>query len=225
MKRKGLWMKRLILMQKTKLLPLSYLGPIHLFAHVVNADKVMIEQQANYQRKTYSNRCSITGANGPLSIAVPVVNVKNKKTIIKDTRISYETRWQKQHWRSIVSAYNSSPFFEYYADDFAPFYEKNFKYLVDFNQGLFHTLIDELELELDVELTTDFCKTEDAVFDDLRKVIHPKATVDNDENYQTVEYRQVFSEKYPFIPNLSVIDLLFSKGPETYDILKNSIKV
>ena len=216
-------MKQKTVTQKTKLLPLSYLGSVHLFAHVVNADKVRIEQHANYQRKTYGNRCTIAGAGGSLSLAVPVVNVKNKKMTVKDVRISYDTNWQKQHWRSIVSAYNSSPFFEYYADDFVPFYEKNYKYLVDFNQDLFQTLLNELEIEPEIELTNEYQCADETAFDDLRKFIYPKKMPNDDQCYQTVEYRQVFSEKYPFIPNLSVIDLLFSKGPETYDILKASI--
>ncbi|WP_430816538.1 WbqC family protein [Carboxylicivirga sp. RSCT41] len=205
-----------------KTIPLTYLGPIHLFAYVVNSSQVTIEQHANYQRKTYSNRCTITGANGPLSLAVPVVNVKNEKVSLKNTQISYDTDWQKQHWRSIVSAYNSSPFFEYYADDFAPFYEKRFKYLVDFNMGLFHVLLDELELDIEVKLTDDYLHQDEAT-DDIRRLIHPKARPEDDKMYQCREYRQVFSDKYPFIPNLSMIDLLFSKGPETYDILKDSI--
>ncbi len=215
----------MILMQKIKLIPLCYLGSVQLFAHVINADKVFIEQCANYQRKTYSNRCAIIGANGLLSLTVPVVNIKNEKVAIKDTRISYDTNWQKQHWRSIVSAYNSSPFFEYYADDFAPFYEKNYKYLVDFNQGLFQTLLDELELELEFDLTDEFLHSDDILYEDLRNVIHPKVMPEDDQSYRTVEYKQVFSEKYSFVPNLSVIDLLFSKGPEAYDILKASIKL
>ncbi|MCU4157594.1 WbqC family protein [Carboxylicivirga sp. A043] len=209
-------------MFQNKIIPLTYLGPIHVFAYVVNSSKITIEQYANYQRKTYSNRCSITGANGPLSLAVPVVNVKNEKVSLKDTQISYDTDWQKQHWRSIVSAYNSSPFFEYYADDFAPFYEKEFKYLVDFNMGLFQVILEELELEIDIQLTDEYIRP-DVLNDDIRRLIHPKAKPEEDKLYKQLEYRQVFSDKYPFIPNLSVIDLLFSKGPETYDILKDSI--
>ena len=209
-------------MFQNKTIPLTYLGPIHLFAYVVNSSKVTIEQHANYQRKTYSNRCSITGANGPLSLAVPVVNVKNEKVSLKNTQISYDTDWQKQHWRSIVSAYNSSPFFEYYADDFAPFYEKQYKYLIDFNMGLFQVILDELELDMEIKLTDEYLHLNDDN-DDIRRLIHPKSKPEDDQMYQCLEYRQVFSEKYPFMPNLSVIDLLFSKGPETYDILKDSI--
>jgi len=212
-------------MNKNKLLPLSYLGSVQLFAHVLNADQIVIDQHANYQRKTYANRCAITGANGPLSLAVPVVKVKKQKVSIKETQISYDTHWQKQHWRSIVSAYNSSPFFEYYADDFAPFYEKRYKYLVDFNQDLLQTILDELELEKEIVLTEAFESFEETSLQDLRQLIHPKVKPEDDPSYQMIEYRQVFSEKYPFVPHLSVVDLLFSKGPETYDILKSSIKL
>jgi hypothetical protein len=210
-------------MQISKTIPLTYLGSVHLFAHIVNADKLIIEQHTNYQRKTYSNRCSITGANGPLSLTVPVVNKKNTRCSIKDALIDYDTDWQKQHWRSIVSAYNSSPFFEYYADDFLPFYEKKYKYLLDFNLGLVNTILDELELETPIELTQEFSSFNPENEYDLRRFINPKNLPDLDKNYQTLEYRQVFSEKFPFIPHLSVVDLLFCKGPETYDILKDSI--
>lgn len=208
---------------KIKTIPITYLGSVHLFAHIVNSDGIIVEQQANYQKKTYSNRCNIAGANGPLSLAIPVVNHKGTKTSLKDTLISYDTEWQKQHWRSIVSAYNSSPFFEYYADDFEPFYHKNYKYLMDFNLGLMETMLNELELELEVSLTQSYeAPTEDDT-SDLRRLIYTKALPEQDTQYQTIEYRQVFSEKYSFIPNLSVIDLLFSKGPEAYDILKASV--
>lgn len=210
-------------MQITKTIPLTYLGSIHLFAHVINADSLIIEQHTNYQRKTYSNRCSIMGANGPLSLAIPIANTKNTKSSIKETLIGYDTDWQKQHWRSIVSAYNSSPFFEYYADDFRPFYEKKYKYLLDFNLGLFKTILDELELETPIELTDSFKAFNSEDVNDLRRAVYPKNSPKADSQYQTIEYRQVFSEKYPFTPNLSVIDLLFCKGPETYDILKDSI--
>ncbi|MBR8538265.1 WbqC family protein [Carboxylicivirga sediminis] len=209
-------------MPTTKIIPLTYLGPVQLFSHIVNADAVVIEQQANYQRKTYANRCSIAGANGPMHLAIPVTNIKGSRTSIKETVISYDMDWQKQHWRSIVSAYNSSPFFEYYADDFAPFYHKQYKYLIDFNMGLFKTMLDELELDVNIRLSDEYVATSDQP-NDLRRIIHPKSLPENDKQYQTIEYRQVFAEKYSFVPNLSVIDLLFSKGPETYDILKASI--
>ncbi len=210
-------------MQKIKTIPITYLGSVHLFSHIVNSDAIVVEQHSNYQRKTYSNRCNIAGANGALSLAVPVVNIKGSKTSLKDTLISYDTEWQKQHWRSIVSAYNSSPFFEYYADDFAPFYHQPFKYLMDFNMELMQTMLDELELDLPINLTKSYEEPNTEDINDLRRLIYTKALPEQDEYYQTIEYRQVFSEKYPFIPNLSVIDLLFSKGPETYDILKASV--
>lgn len=212
-------------MPKNKLLPLTYLGSVQYFAHILNSDSITIEQHANYQRKTFANRCLITGANGPLSLAIPVVNIKNAKTAIKDTRISYDTNWQKQHWRSIVSGYNSSPFFEFYADDFAPFYEKGYKYLVDYNLSLISTVLDQIEVEKDIKLSESYVNTDQTTLIDLKRNIHPKVSYKDDPDYQLVEYRQVFLEKYPFEPNLSVIDLLFCKGPETYEILMNSIKL
>ncbi|MCU4174964.1 WbqC family protein [Carboxylicivirga sp. N1Y90] len=208
--------------QRTKLLPLSYLGPIQLFAHLKDGDEIVIEQHCNYQRKTYRSRCNILDANGPLSLSIPVVNKKNQKILTKDTLIAYDTNWQKQHWRSIVSAYNSSPYFEYYADDFELFYQKRFESLVDFNHELFKVIIELLELDVTYKLSSEFTDFENQ-FEDLRTIIHPRNDLSKDPNYKNISYRQVFAEKHAFEPNLSIIDLLFNKGPESGIVLAESI--
>jgi hypothetical protein len=107
------------------LLSTAYLGPVSYFSAISRADKVIIEQFDSYHKQTYRNRCSILGANGPLDLVIPVVKASITKTMVKDVRIDYATRWQSIHWRSLFSAYNSSPFFEYYADAFSPFYSKS----------------------------------------------------------------------------------------------------
>lgn len=208
--------------QQNKLIPLTYLGPIQLFAHLKDGDEIVIEQHCNYQRKTYRNRCNILDANGPLSLSVPVVNKKNQKILTKDTLIAYDTNWPKQHWRSIVSAYNSSPYFEYYADDFELFYQKRYESLVEFNHELFKVIIELLELDVTYRLSSEFSDFENQ-FEDLRTVIHPRNDLSKDPHYKNVAYRQVFAEKHPFAPNLSIIDLLFNKGPESGIVLAESM--
>ncbi len=208
---------------KHKRIPHTYLGPIQLFAHLNDGDTVTVEQHCNYERKSYRNRCNIVGANGLLSLSVPVSNIKNSKVVTKEASISYDTEWQKQHWRSIVSAYNGSPFFEYYADDFEPFYNKPITSLLEFNMGLFNTVIESLELDIEIKLSESY-KIEGNNIQDLRPLILSKNHIHLDEEYQTIEYRQVFREKHGFIPNLSILDLIFNKGPESIDILSESLK-
>jgi len=209
--------------QQNKLIPLTYLGPIQLFAHLKEGDKVIVEQHCSYERKSYRNRCNIVGANGIMPLSVPVVNQKNNKITTKQALISYDTDWQKQHWRSIVSAYNSSPFFEFYADDFEPFYTKEYDSLVEFNMGLLNVILKALELDLTVTLSEHYTSTiENNV--DLRQLIHPKRLYTDDQHFINVEYWQVFAQKHGFIANLSILDLIFNMGPEANIVLANSLK-
>ena len=133
--------------------------------------------------------------------------------------ISYAINWQKQHWRSIESAYNNSPFFEYYQDALLPFYQKNYDYLIDFNCELTQCILDELGSNTQIQPTKDYQAVE------KRFLINPKVPCEVDTHFTIVNYRQVFSEKHPFTPNLSVLDLLFNKGPEALSILEESYGV
>lgn len=200
----------------------TYLGPIQFYARLMRSDAVFIEQFDSYQKQTYRNRCSILGANGVLDLTIPVVKNSGKKTLVKDVRIDYATRWQNNHWRSIFSAYNSSPFFEYYESDFVPFYEKKYPFLIDFNMELQQVIAKALELETTVQLTTDYLPVFNGA--DLRGAITPKQDQAKPAlNFYAYPYTQTFSEKYGFVPNLSIIDLLFNTGPEAEMVLGKSV--
>lgn len=200
----------------------SYMGSIQFYTKLMLFKTVFIEQFDSYQKQTYRNRCSILGANGVLDLTIPVVRNSGKKTLVKDVRIDYVTRWQNNHWRSIFSAYNSSPFFEYYESDFAPFYEKRYKFLIDFNMELHQMIAEALELETTVQLTTGYLPVFNG--DDFRGAITPKQDkVKPDPDFYAVPYTQTFSEKYGFVPNLSIIDLLFNKGTEAEMVLRRCI--
>lgn len=214
----------LMMNQQSKLIPLTYLGPIELFAHLRDGDNIIVEQNCNYERKSYRNRCNIIGANGPLSLSVPVINQKNVKIKTKDTQISYDSDWQKQHWRSITSAYNSSPFFEYYADAFYPFYNQKFDSLVQFNMELLHTIIRELELDLSITLSDEYETIVHNEVMDLRYLINPKKKQEAHNHFVNIEYWQVFAQKFGFTPNMSILDLIFNMGPESNIVLANSLK-
>lgn len=201
------------------LLSTAYLAPVQYYTKLAVYEKAKIEQFESYQKQTYRNRCRILGGNGPIDLTIPVVKNSGAKTLLKDVKIENLGNWQMKHWRTIVSAFNSSPFFEYYVDDFQPFFERSFDFLLDFNQELNEVLLELLELDVEIELTSDFIKNPEIT--DYRTLISPKSH-QPDLNFNPVEYTQTFHDRFGFVPNLSVIDLLFNVGPESGSILIQS---
>jgi hypothetical protein len=206
------------------LFSIAYLPPVQYMAHWVNAKKPVIEKHCNYIKQTYRNRCDILAANGVIPLTIPVAKASRPKVNTRDVEISYDTRWQSLHWRSIVSAYNSSPFFEYYMDDFRPFYEKSYRFLFDFNLELMQVIFDALDIPLQIKFTDEYVKKDELDAADYRSLIHPKKDYTVlDKSFVPIKYRQVFYDRFEFIPNLSVIDLIFNKGPEAIDWLEDCI--
>lgn len=209
--------------QKTNiLLSTAYFAPIHYYARIIKHADVYIEQFEHFNKQTYRNRSVILGGNGPITLVVPVVKGRGAKILIKDLKIAYDMEWQRNQWQTIVSAYNSSPYFEYYQDDLHPFFEKKTKYLFDFNQNIHATICELLEIENNSKPTKDFEKIPDNTLN-FREMISPKNKSNTDTAFQPKEYTQVFTEKFGFTPNLSILDLLFNEGPNASTILENSI--
>ncbi|MFY9150385.1 MAG: WbqC family protein, partial [Prolixibacteraceae bacterium] len=204
------------------LLSTAYFAPIQYFSKLVTYPEIYIEQNENFIKQTYRNRTVILGANGPIALIVPVEKGRGPKIKIKDLRIAYDEDWQRNHWRTIFSAYNSSPFFEYYADDLEPFFRKKHEFLFDYNQKITEAILEILEIPASISYTEEFGKVPE-YFLNFREQISPKLhKTDVDPNYAVQEYTQVFSEKFGFIPDLSILDLLFNEGPSAVGLLEAS---
>lgn len=200
----------------TALLSSLYLAPIQYYSKLFRAKEVVIETEDNYQKQSYRNRCIIVAANGPHALSIPVEKPKGIKCKMKDIRIAEHGNWQHLHWNAIVSAYNSTPFFEYYQDDFSAFYQKKTSFLFDFNEELRSLICNLLEIETPVRYSTQFIEKCNDETDDFRESIHPKKKWHKlDKQFISKPYYQVFEAKHGFIANASIIDLLFNMGNES----------
>lgn len=195
----------------------AYLAPVQYYCKLYQAQQVWIEAHDNYIKQTYRNRCTIAAANGPLSLSVPIIKPDTLKCVTRDIQISDHGNWRHLHWNAIASAYNSSPFFEYYADDFIHFYENKYTYLFDFNEEIRSLVCTLLDIQPAVTFTENYAEPD--VAEDYRERIHPKHEGE-DPLFSPTPYYQVFREKHGFLPNLSIIDLLFNMGPESVLLLK-----
>jgi hypothetical protein len=209
------------MMNDTVYLSSAYLAPVSYYAKLMNCGHAVIEQHDHYMKQTYRNRCTIAGPEGEIALTVPIVKPDSPKCPMKDIRISDHGNWRHLHLNAIRSAYNSTPFFEYYEDDFAPFYEKRYDFLVDYNERLRELMCDLIGFKPSVELSNEY-KTEFAPGEiDMREAIHPKRDFRlTDPSFKPVEYYQVFADRNGFRPNLSIIDLLFNMGPEALLVLR-----
>jgi len=192
------------------ILPSAYLAPISYYVQLNRYEKNWIEVCDNYQKQSYRNRCVIAATDGPLPLTVPVVKPEGGKVQMREVKISDHGNWRHLHWNALQSAYRNSPFFEYYADDFAPFYEKKWEFLADFNEELCHLLCRLIDIQPVMNRTSAYHPVLDDV-DDYRERIHPRLpSVSN-----VKPYYQVFRDRLGFLPDLSIVDLLFNMGPES----------
>ena len=190
----------------------AYLAPVVYYSEMAKAKTVFIENWDFYLKQTYRNRCQIAAANGSMVLTIPVEKAESGKMLTRDVRISQHNDWQIQHWRSIESAYNSTPFFEYYKDELLPFYENKWTFLWDFNQEIQAKMLELLNLDILIQPTTEYKNIQNENILDLREEIHPKK---ENKFVNCNPYYQVFEQRFGFQPNLSIIDLLFNMGNES----------
>ncbi|RKW63017.1 MAG: hypothetical protein D8B49_03275 [Riemerella sp.] len=199
---------------QTVLLPIFYLPPISWFSEFCNSEnQIILEQEEHFPKQTYRNRACIFGANGKLPLIIPINH--NGKRAFRDIEISYSERWQALHWKSIKTAYQSSPYFEFYEDQLSKVYENQPKFLIDFNLKSLEIIQKLLKTDQSFSLTEEYIKTPSAK--DFRESFSAKI----EPAFQQEEYYQTFSDKLGFIKDLSVVDLLCNLGPEAGSYLKN----
>lgn len=193
----------------------TYFPSISHYVALLQADSVTFEIEDNFQKQTNRNRMYIYSPNGVQMLNIPIKHSKDKHQKYKDVRIENDFGWQKNHFKSLEAAYRTSPFFEYFEDDFRPLFEKKHEFLMDLNLEVFELVNDSLGINIQPEKTTEFFH-EVSDYIDFRPLVNGKK-----DTTQLQEYNQVFNEKHGFINNLSILDLLFNEGRYAVDYLKN----
>ncbi|MDZ4665676.1 MAG: WbqC family protein [Bacteroidota bacterium] len=196
----------------------AYWPNIQYLYYVLNADSIYIDLHEHYQKQSYRNRTKILSANGELSLSIPVKKFAEHAPV-KDIEISYSEDWQKQHWRSITSAYKNSPYFDFLEDELRSFYDREHKFLHEYNAEQLKWIIKAFRLKKDIKHSDVY--VEDETLMDLREEIHPKKEINDKPLKELLEksYYQTFSDKMSFAPNLSVLDLIFNEGIKSHKYL------
>ena len=205
------------------LIELQYLPNAFYLSAFLQYEDIIFNDQAVFMKQTFQNRAYISGANKVLPLIIPV---KKGKTHIpcKDVAIDYQGNWAKVHWHSIVSSYNKSPYFYHYRDHFEKHYFSKPRFLIDFNILLFHEIMDILELSNNISFFSSSDTDESEQYTDkTNKTGSKKINSEPAENFIFKEYQQVFSDRFGFIPGLSVIDLIFNTGPEARQIIERGL--
>ena len=192
------------------LLSTTYFGPVQWYRKLYRAEHVWIEQWESFQKQTYRNRCLIATTNGVQALTVPII--RSESPLIKDIRISDHGNWRHLHWNALQSAYGESPFFEYYQDDFRPFFTERWEFLYDFNEAIRTKVCELIDIQPRVSDTEAFDAS--PAIPDFRQAINPKHP-EPDPDFTPKPYYQVYQQKHGFLPNLSILDLLFNMGPES----------
>ena len=205
----------------TCLMELQFLPCIQYMSKFILYDKVVLERCENYQKRSYRNRTHIISANGIERLSVPLASGKNEQQPITEVRIAYDEPWVVQLRHTLQNAYGRAPYYEHYIHDLIPIFEQQPPLLWDLNTRLLSWILKIIGVS-DPELSQDYVRNTSDNVADLRQAIHPKSPMP-DPHFEQVQYYQVFEDRHGFVPNLSVLDLIFAHGPETLSTLKRCI--
>jgi len=197
----------------------TYFPNVAHFAAMLYANEITLEMDDNYQKQTYRNRTFVYGANGRLQLSIPIIHSQKNRQKYRDIKIHKTENWQIVHWKSLESAYRTSPYFEFYEDEIRPLFTQETGFLLDFNINCFNVICDCLQLELNTTKTKTYQKNVEGQTDFRHLVNARKETA-----FSFDSYTQVFGDKHGFISNLSILDLLFNEGPNAIQYLESQFK-
>ena len=195
------------------LLASTYFGPVQWYQKLNQSDCCLIERHDHFVKQTYRNRCVIATTSGLQVLTVPIERYEGAHCEMRDIRISDHGSWRHLHWNALQSAYGESPFFEFYADDLRPFFERRWELLFDFNTAITRKMCELLDVHPQIAFTEVYASAEEEGVTDFRDAIRPKHPLP-DDGIRPRRYYQVYEQKHGFQPNLSILDLLFNEGPE-----------
>ncbi len=195
----------------------QFFGTTNWYKSLFQFSNIIIEQYESYQKMSFRNRCVVAGSNGPVHLSVPLEKGRDRQELVKEVRINYSGRWRKEHLRTLDSCYSRSPFYEYYRDDVRRLWEQEDVFLFDKNMSILDWLKKVLAPPANISVSESYRKEYPEGITDLRGRILPK---NFQEQPAVCRYTQVFEERTGFLPNLSILDLLFCAGPETGSLLR-----
>ncbi|MBU1014601.1 MAG: WbqC family protein [Bacteroidetes bacterium] len=201
------------------LLSTAYLPPINYLSCIALADEITIEAHETYTKQTFRNRSHIYSPNGLQALIIPINKVNGNHTKTIDIQISDHSDWRLHHWKSLQTAYNTSAFFIYYKDEIRKTLQFPSSKLFEYNLHVLNFLLNEIGIKNTIKISEDYINNPSEIVD-LRTSISPKSKV----SINNPQYYQLYSQKYGFLENLSILDLLFNEGPNTLNYLQSMVQ-
>lgn len=199
----------------------QYFPPVILIKAAIDFSNVKFDLYDEHRKMSFRNRCVIAGSGGPVSLSVPLVDGRNQRCTMKEVLIDQRTDWQGQHWKTLASCYNRSPWFEFYKHELEEIYGRPYEKLADWNRACWDWAVDKLGAGINTSYTEKYLSAYDPMeYRDWRNKLMPRSI--NNEFPEPVRYRQVFEDRIGFLPHLSILDLLFCEGRRTVEILKSA---